>query len=192
MNISIKRKNIKICLCTIGKNENLYVREYVNHYKKYGVDKIFIYDNNDINGENFYDVLSDYINNKYVEIINYRGKIKMQVASIKDCYKNNYENYDCLIFYDMDEFIYLKDYVNIKDYLENKRFKNCELIHLNWVIHLDNNQVFYKNKSLAERFPLINYDPNYGQIKSILRGHIPNIGIECLHVITLFTFIPYF
>ena len=59
---SIKRKMIKICLCTIGKNENKYTREFINHYQKYGVDKIFIYDNNDINGESFYDVSSDYIN----------------------------------------------------------------------------------------------------------------------------------
>ena len=180
---SIKRKMIKICLCTIGKNENKYTREFINHYQKYGVDKIFIYDNNDINGESFYDVSSDYINEKFVEIINFRGKNRIQMTAIKDCYKNNYNSYDWLIFYDMDEFIYLKNYVNIKDYLENKRFEKCDLIHLNLVIHLDNDEVFYKNKSLAERFPLIKYDPNYGQIKSILRGHIPNITIECNHVI---------
>ncbi len=59
----------KICLCTIGKNENNYIREFVAHYKKYGVDKIFLYDNNDLNGENFNDVLSDYIVNNYIKIV---------------------------------------------------------------------------------------------------------------------------
>ena len=27
-----KDKNIKVCLCSIGKKENLYAKEYVNHY----------------------------------------------------------------------------------------------------------------------------------------------------------------
>ena len=48
-----RRKNLKICLCTIVKYENKYISEFIEYYKKYGVDKIFIYDNNDINGENF-------------------------------------------------------------------------------------------------------------------------------------------
>ena len=56
-----KLKNYKICLCTNGKRENLYVREYVKHYIDYGVDKIFIYDNNEENGERFQEVINDYI-----------------------------------------------------------------------------------------------------------------------------------
>ena len=54
-----KIENIKVCLCTIGKQENLYVREYVSYYKNYNLDKIFIYDNNEINGEKFEDVIGD-------------------------------------------------------------------------------------------------------------------------------------
>ena len=42
------------------------------------VDKIFLYDNNDINDERFEDVISDFIENGYVEIINYRGLITPQ------------------------------------------------------------------------------------------------------------------
>ena len=48
--------DIKVCVCAIGKEENKYAREFVEHYKKYGIDKIFIYDNNDSNGENFYEI----------------------------------------------------------------------------------------------------------------------------------------
>ena len=36
-----KIKNTKVCLCTNGKKENLYAREFVQHYINYGVDKIF-------------------------------------------------------------------------------------------------------------------------------------------------------
>ena len=61
-------KKIKVCLCTIGKQENLYAREYVNYYRNLGVNKIFIYDNNDKNDEKFDIVLKDYIDKKFVEI----------------------------------------------------------------------------------------------------------------------------
>ena len=69
--------NIKVCICAIGKNENKYVREFIEHYKHYGIYKIFLYDNNDINGEYFQEVINDYIKNKYIEIINIRGKKKI-------------------------------------------------------------------------------------------------------------------
>ena len=54
-------ESLKVCICSIGKLENRYIREYAQHYKKYGVDKIFLYDNNDINGEKFEEVIEDYI-----------------------------------------------------------------------------------------------------------------------------------
>ncbi len=32
------QKDIKVCVCTLGKLENKYIREFVQHYKNYGVD----------------------------------------------------------------------------------------------------------------------------------------------------------
>ena len=62
-----------ICFCSIGKKENLYVRELVEYYIKSGFDKFYFGDNNDINSEKLSDVLQDYIDNKTVEIINLIG-----------------------------------------------------------------------------------------------------------------------
>lgn len=47
-----KYLKLKVCICTIGKKENKYALEFVEYYKKFGVDKIFIYDNNDVDGKN--------------------------------------------------------------------------------------------------------------------------------------------
>ena len=165
--------NIKVCLCSIGKKENKYAREYVEHYLKYGVDKIFLYDNNDIDDEKLDTLLSDYINNKYVEIINLRGKKGLQMESMNDCYKNHLTEYNWFIFYDMDEFIHLKNIKNIKYYLSKSHFNKCQVIHLNWVIHSDNDLLYYDNRSLKERFPKRAKSFNYSiDIKSMIRGNI--------------------
>ena len=65
---------LNICICTFAKNQNLYINEFVEFYQKIGINKIFLYDNNDEDGENFEDILKSYINNNTVEIINWRGK----------------------------------------------------------------------------------------------------------------------
>lgn len=80
---------IKVCICTIGKLENLYIREFIEYYNKLGVDKIIIYDNNEINGEHFETVIYDYIMRNYVSIINFRGYLKPQIKMMKSCYKRN-------------------------------------------------------------------------------------------------------
>ena len=72
-------REIKVCLCTVGKYENNYIKDFIIHYQKYGVDKIYLYDNNDLNGERFEEIIYEYINNNYVKLINFRGKIGNQL-----------------------------------------------------------------------------------------------------------------
>lgn len=181
--------NIKVCICTVGKKENKYIREFVEYYKNYGVDQIFLYDNNDQEGERFENIINDYINNGFVKIYNWRGKKRQQLNVFNHCYINNYKKFDWFIFYDIDEYLNLKHYSNIKDFLNEKKFVNCQVIFLNWIIHTDNDLILYENKSLYERFPIIEPNSrkhrksNFSPVKSILRGHIPNITINCLHKI---------
>ena len=186
-NYSQKNKTNKLCICTIGKCENNYIKEFIIHYIKFGVDKIFLYDNNNINDERFEEVINDYIKNGFVQIFNFRGLKQPQHKFMNDCYKRNYQKYDWLIFYDIDEFIYLHNYKNIKKFLNQKKFNNCEVICLNWIEHTDNNKLYYENKSLVERFKQIQKlnkkGKKYPQVKPILRGHISNIRIKHLHTI---------
>ena len=180
--------NTKVCLCTLAKNENRYIREYVQHYEKYGVDKIFLYDNNDVEGEKFDEILSDYIQNGFVEVRDWRGKAKALMPIMNDCYQTNYKIYDWLIFYEIDEYIHLSNYTNIKPFLNLPKFKHCEVIYLNLICHTDNNLIYYDNRPLAERFPRT--VPKYKkggyrlEIKSILRGHISDIEITSNHLLS--------
>ena len=183
-------KNTKICICTPVKNENRYIEEYVKHYKKYGVDKIFIYDNNEVDGERLENVLGEYVKKGFVEVFNYRGKVTPLYNIMNDCYQRNYQIYDWLIFFEVDEHIHLSNYTNVKLYLQRDAFKNCEIIHLNWVQHTDNNLIHYDNRPLHIRFPEVepnarnNVNGSINFVKSILRGHIPNVVIKNVHTLT--------
>ena len=75
----IKKKEIKIALCTIGKKENLYVKEFVDYYIKLGIDHIFIYDDNSPNTEKMSNII-DSTYNKHVTIYeNIKPKIQLQI-----------------------------------------------------------------------------------------------------------------
>ena len=183
----IEEYKIKVCICTLGKKENKYIREYVTHYEKYGVDKIFLYDNNDINGERFEEVINDYITKGFVEILDWRGKLYSLYRIMNDCYHRNYKNYDWLIFYELDEFIYLRNYTNIKPFLMQPKFDNCKLLFLNMICRTDNNKLYYENKSLSERFPVNVPITKWGgkklEIKSMIRGNISGFQIENMHTL---------
>ena len=177
--IKSKYKRIKVCICSIGKLENLYVREYIAHYLNYGVDKIFIYDNNDIYGEKFESVINDYILKGFVEIINIRGKLKYQIKAYQDCLDKNYNKYDYLIFYDMDELLYIKNFSNIKIYLSQKKFMKCQTIQLNMVFYTDNNLFYYDNRTVSERFKKF-VKRRAEPVKSIVKGNIKTT-VQCPH-----------
>ena len=190
INIQKYTKFLKICICTLGKQENKYIKEFIEFYKEFGIDKIFIYDNNNINGEYFENIISKYINLGFVEIINFRGIKSPQMMIYYDCYNKNYDKFDWLIFNDIDEYLYLKNYNNVKEFLNQSKFKKCENIQLNWLLYTDNNLVYYQNKSLILRFtekdPFIKKRKinKHSNGKSILRGHIPNITITNFHCIS--------
>ena len=178
-------ESLKVCICSIGKLENRYIREYAQHYKKYGVDKIFLYDDNDINGEKFEEVIEDYIKKGFIEVLDRRGKFQPQIESYNDCYKKNNNNYDWILLFDLDEFIHLYNYTNIKLFLNQDKYNNCQEIFLNLVCHTDNNHLYYENKPLYKRFPkTVPKNRREGQLlstKTMIRGHIKGVNILSMH-----------
>jgi hypothetical protein len=167
----------------LAKNENRYIKEFLNHYKELGVDKVFLHDNNDIGNKNesFENEIPEFIKDDFVEIINYRGKVHPQFKIYTKCYQNNYKKYDWLIFFDIDEFIHLENYSNIKDFLNEKRYNKCKLIYFNCFRHTDNDLLYYDNRSLETRFPYINWKSGLTTLKTIARGNIEKIQFHTSH-----------
>ena len=176
-----KNKDIKVCLCVMGKEENIYAKEFINHYKKLGYNHIFLYDNNNINGEKFEDVLKEEISEGFVSIINFRGKKGkigkvggIQLEIYYHCYQYNNKKYDWLSFFDFDEFLVIKPKnQTIQNFLSNKRYNNCDTIKINFLYYTDNGRLYYSNKSVQERFKVPLYK-HYGNkvIKSTIRGNL--------------------
>ena len=153
----------------MGKQENLYALEFINYYKKLGIDQIFIYDDNDQKQENFSDLINPLKlkNVKILPSINHN-----QTLTYTSCYNNYKYKFDWLLIVDFDEFLVIKNN-NLKTYLSREKFKKCDFISFNWVIPNDNDLLKYDNRSLFERFP--GPFKNNKFVKTIIRGNIDDL-----------------
>ena len=83
--------------------------------------------------------------------------------------------YDWLSFFDIDEYLkIIPSNLKIQNLLNNKRYKHCQNVKINWLMYKCNNSLFYENKSLEDRIniPLYNISVN-NHIKSTVRGKLP-------------------
>lgn len=172
------QENSKFALCTIGRAENLYVKEFVEYYLKLGIDHIFIYDDNNPNTEKISDVIDQNYKDNVSIFENINNTINHQSIAFTDCYEKNKLKYDWFLMVDMDEFLYLVEDNTIKEYISNKKFDKCDFIKFHRVQSTDNNLVHYENRSLFERFK----PPYLGDhfIKSLIRGNISGLKY-CVH-----------
>ena len=144
--------------------ENKYIKEFIDHYYFIGVNKIIIYDNNEINGEKMDEILDEYIKNNFVTIYNFRGIKYGQMRAYNEIYEKYRYEYDYLMFFDVDEFLNLNQYKNIHNFLRDKKYDKCDVIHIQWVTYDDNDLIHYDNRPLNVRFTR----PNFHIFKSNL------------------------
>jgi hypothetical protein len=184
--------NKPICICTIAKNEEEYLDEWIQHHLKIGFDKIHFYDNNDPKNNKQYNVLKKYIDEGIVIYNDVRGKIKYQVPAYNDFYSKfgNKIYYAAMI--DIDEFIVFNPNQPIQDIKTFFRKTNKNYYHLSWKMYGDNNLVYKDSRPVMERFtnPLpdnicIQYNfPENRHVKSIIKGGLNNITFTHCHLVT--------
>jgi len=183
---------MRAAICCIAKNENNYIREWVEYHIQLGFSKIFIFDNNDLWGEIFDDLLDDHIHSGKVQVINCRGTFNFQLNAYNDCYQRFGNDFDWIAFFDVDEFLTFPSdslYKNIVEYLRFVEGKGFDLVHINWMCYGDNNIVDYNTNHVLKRFirPLdlnkkIDYDfPENNHIKSIVKGGLGVVNYDSVH-----------
>ena len=202
------KNHMKVMLCTIARQENDYIREFVEYHKDLGVDNICIFDNNRDGEEDFHDVIGDYIDSGYV-ILKDRRNLKdgrIQQEAYNACYQEYRDKYDWFIFFDVDEFMFIQNGWTLKQYLAWQAFRRFNCIHVNLMCYGDGGMVRNDGRKLMERItePIdlnnkVLYDfPENFHVSPIVRGglkyvdfdkfaHNPNMdghccngsGIEC-------------
>jgi len=165
---------MKVALVCIAKDEDHYIKEWVDYHKKLGFDKIFIY-------QNFWRCsLEDDILEKIEFDIEYP-----QMRAYNEFILKYREEYDWVAFLDVDEFIVLKKHRNIKHLIDNYGNYGAA-IGINWVFFGDNglDKVENGNYSVIERFTKrqIGVDKHIKSIVNLKYGnymepHNPNANI---------------
>ena len=160
------------CAITKAKHENLYVREYVEHYLNLGIEKFYFGDDNEENIENLSDVLDDYIKKGIVDVEYIFDRNMTQYDFFEYAYRSVKLRCKWYFLFDVDEFFEFTDKnMSIKEYLEMPVFNKCDVIRIHFLLYDDNNLIYYDNRPLKERF---NHSVPNNKLniyhKSILRG----------------------
>ena len=136
-----------VAICAIGRLENRYAVEWVEHYKQLGVAHIYIYDNNREGEEHFEDVLQPYIDEGLVEITPWTG---IQKQAYEDCYNRHQAEHRWIGFFDFDELVEISGGRSVHDLLEG--FEFADVLVMNWRTMTDNGLLHYEPKPMKERF----------------------------------------
>ena len=166
---------MKIAICAIIKNENLYLREWVEHHKNLGFDKIILYDNNPIDGEVPHQVVGDYVMSGFIDVHNIRGMewqpkitkqyinhpqnwgpITIQQLMYTKCMLEYQKEYEWIAYIDVDEFIIIEESEpqNIHQVFDKYKYEKngFKQIAINWYNISDDGKTDYENKPVQERF----------------------------------------
>lgn len=201
---------MKVALCAIARHENRYLKEWFDHYINMGIDHIFIGDNNDIcNDESIFDFVHENGYEGYVTVIDKRrqpnqtNSLDGQCKFYEEVYHKYGHGYDWMCFFDIDEFMSIlptfvenndiKNYIQISlDYCKNNYDKDGEQIMVGWLHYDDNDQLFYENKPVQERFTRLSeriyFDRQHRNVfcgKCIVKCGIPNVVFKDMHIARL-------
>lgn len=135
-----------LAVLSIANNEGIYIKEWLEWHKKYGVEKFFIYDNGSTN--NTYEVLRPYIESGVVESIYFPGK--QQLAAYDDCFEKHRTEARWIAVINLDEFIVpIKD-KTIPEFLH--RIENYSSIEINWLIYGSSRAKIREQGDVMKRF----------------------------------------
>ena len=178
---------MKVALCAIAKLENNYLKEWVEYHLKLGFDQIFLYDNNDKNGEHFEEVINDYIISGQVKVTDYRGRVLAQVPAFDHCYQTYGKDFDWMGFIDIDEFITLNEDKDIKEFLGKEKFNNYNCVYLFWAYFTDSGHITVENNNYncLDRFTEVStkklYWDKFEFGKRLVRTQVPKMKINTCH-----------
>lgn len=155
------------CICTVAKDEEDYLDEWITHHLNIGFDFLVIYDNNDNNKQ-------EEICKKYNNVLSIKIKFlkNLQFKAYNHFLKNIGSEFEYIAFIDLDEFIVFnpnQPIQNIKDFVKHDYY------HLSWKIMDDNDLVYKDNRPLLERFTRELKWNNFGHYSFPVNYHVKSL-----------------
>jgi hypothetical protein len=148
---------MKVALICVARNEDNYIKEWVEYNKKLGFDHIYIL-------QNFWQC--DIEDPSVIKIdCNYN---QPQCRAYEDFMRGYGHNYDWVAIFDCDEFLVLKKHKDIKEFLSD--YPDLNGIGINWVLFGNNDleKVEDGEYSVIKRFTKRQASINI-HVKSIIR-----------------------
>lgn len=136
---------MKVAVIAVAKNEELYIKEWLDYHLNLGFDTIIVADNDDEL------ILSGY-SSENVVIEDYTGVNKVQSKAYTELFIKYRKDYDWIAFFDIDEFIVIEG-KNVKDFLSEF---DADEVRLNEKHFTDNDEldVIDGNYNVFNRFKI--------------------------------------
>ncbi len=142
--------DLKVAICAIIRDENLYLEEWLNHYRKLGVDYFFIYDNDSsIPVSNF--LFENQIASQDIQVIKWSDheRSSQQRAYLACCQAN--QSFDYIGFFDLDEFYYSKTMKIKKDLIYlHRKYGEFSGFAIYWRMYGSKNPFFQTRRGINE------------------------------------------
>lgn len=158
------------CVCAVGKDEEDYLDEWIQHHLSIGFDYIVFYDNND-NDKQWQ------VYRKYDRVIPFKitNSKYLQLKAYSHFFTNLANNFDYVACLDCDEFICFNPNQPIQNI---KNLCIHDYYHLNWVIMDDNDLLYKDNRPLLKRFTRPCDINSFGHYTFPVNSHVKSI-IKC-------------
>ncbi len=145
-----RRYRYRIAIQTIARWEERYLKEWIEYHLALGVERIFIYDNNDREGlDSFLQSVLPLNSYSRVEVIPWREPMDFQqLSALRDCVERHRGEIEWLLPIDVDEFLVLEK--PMSDFLS--QFASASAVYLSWESFNANGLVRYEDRPVMERF----------------------------------------
>lgn len=120
----------KIAICAVGEPNAENLGEWVKYHLGIEIDKIFLY-NNGTADDMQYRIDEELMKeeDKKVEIVDFPNQSEYKRKAYGDCFEKQRENFDWIVFFDIDKFLALPHNQSIKEIFSNEDLNEKYLEH---------------------------------------------------------------
>lgn len=163
-----KRKRINnpkyiFSICSIFKDEELALKEWIEYHLIIGVEHFYLYNNNST--DNYSSILTPYIEKGIVTLTDWPFTKEQQMPAYNDCFQKFKDDTQWLAFIDLDEFICPFYETDIKQWIS--KYKKYPSVYVYWKMFGTSGIVEHDKKKLIVEQYINSWDRYYDIGKSI-------------------------